>query len=85
MASKAESEEQLGELAPAGVPALEVDKKGDPARWRDMSKTGGPYEQSTLPYPGANVPEPAPTPGAGGEPAVEETTSEADTSVSRPA
>lgn len=77
---EAESEEQLGEMAPAGVPAIEADKKGLQARWRDMNRPDrlGPDEVANVPQ-GA-IMETPPSAGGGGEPEVTESTSATDTS-----
>ncbi len=83
MASEAASEEQLGEHAPAGVPAIEVDKEGDRARWRDMSKPDRFNPDLTTGAEAGTVVQTPPHPGAGGEPAVEESTSREDVTETR--
>jgi hypothetical protein len=80
MGSEAESEEQLGERAPAGVPAIAVDKKGDPARWRDMSKPDRFAPDEITNVPEGTIMETPPGLGLGGEPAVESSTSHEDVS-----
>jgi len=79
MCPEAESEEQLGEIAPAGVPAIEVDKKGMPERWAEtnretqewLQELSGVSEESSFETPPSN--------SGGGEPAVGGTIVSADT------
>jgi hypothetical protein len=57
MSYSTDSEEQLGEHAPAGVPALEVDKKGISGRWGQDGTpvyTGEPVETEGPVVPGAD-------------------------------
>lgn len=68
MASRADSEEQLGEEAPAGVPSIEVDRKGMPERYGEAGKQQE-WEKETP--PGS---------GVGGEPEVGGTVRATDTS-----
>lgn len=52
MADEMGSEEYLGESASAGVPSLPVDRKGDPARWRDMdAQSQDAEEEEEFPAP----------------------------------
>lgn len=81
MASHAESEEQLGEHAPAGVPAIEADKKGDPARWEDMNRAESQSEE-TISTASGTVMQTPPRPGVGGEPEVGETSTVSDVTES---
>ena len=79
MASHADSEEQLGEKAPAGVPAIEVDKQGIPERW---GLHGDPGTRDSMEMEGVDIEsgiETPPRPLVGGEPEVGGTRVSADT------
>lgn len=75
MASEADSGEQLGEKAPAGVWALEVDKQGLRARWEDVDEQPSLLEEAVS-EPGVETVSPEvsvqtpPRPAIGGEPEV---------------
>lgn len=71
MADKAESEETLGEKAPAGIPTWGPESKGLPGRgWdEEASRKGKQIEGIANPVPETDV-ETVPTEGTGGEPEV---------------
>lgn len=78
MASKSDSLEQVGEKAPAGVPAIDVDKQGLQERW---GLHGDPGTRESMEEEGVNIEagvETPPRPLVGGEPEVGGTTTSAD-------
>lgn len=78
MAGKADSEEQLGEKAPAGVPAIDVDKQGIPERW---GIDGDPGTRESMQEEGLDLEAGTETPPqtlVGGEPEVGETNTSPD-------
>jgi hypothetical protein len=83
MASRADSEEQLGEEAPAGTPTWGPESGGMPERgYKDDTAGENPttgVEGESIPVPEAGI-ETAPSNGTGGEPAVGGTRRDTDTS-----